>query len=100
MIRWNNENPFDKMYREKYKIPFNSPQHRELNQIDICLEFIENDIFSTYMSEAEISIEKEQKYQKGEWLTEREVPKQDEEELFGKIDIGKFNSQSSQLEIE
>ena len=52
------------------------------------------------MSEAEISIEKEQKYQKGEWLTEREVPKQDEEELFGKIDIGKFNSQSSQLEIE
>ena len=72
MIRWNNENPFDKMYREKYKIPFNSPQHRELKQ----------------------------KYQKGEWLTEREVPKQDEEELFGKIDIGKFNSQSSQLEIE
>lgn len=100
IIKWNNDNPLDRMFREKYNIPFNSPQHRELNQIDICLEFIESDIFSSYMKDAKIEIEKEEEYQKGRWLKEREISKVEEENLFAKIDVGKFNSQNSSIEIE
>lgn len=95
MIKWNSENPFDKMFRDKYNIPFNSPQHRELCQIDICLEFIESDVYSHYMKKAEVLAEKEERYSKGEWLTEREIPQEEEEDLFAKIDVSKISSQSS-----
>lgn len=98
MIRWNNDHPLDKGFRDKYKIAFNSSQHRESNQFDILLEYIENSL----MQEYEIKIEKEEKnkklFDKGIWLNEN-VTEEQSEDLFEKLDISAFNN-SSQLQIE
>ena len=42
--RWNKEWRFDYIYRHKYKISFNSPEHRALNPIDVKFDFLEERI--------------------------------------------------------
>lgn len=39
---WNRLFPIDKWYRKKFKIPFNSIQHRNISIIDMYFEYIEN----------------------------------------------------------
>ena len=38
---WNKVMPIDRWYRKKYNIPFNSPNHRAVNIIDMFFEFLE-----------------------------------------------------------
>lgn len=100
MIRWNNENPLDKKFREKYKIPFNSPQHREINQLDILAEFIEDEIFNEFEAKIYRDIEKEENYSKGQWLREQDSPEEVNQNLFDKIDISSFNKNDSQIQVK
>lgn len=39
---WNMLYPLDKYIREKYKIRFGSPEHRQVNYIDALYEFLED----------------------------------------------------------
>jgi hypothetical protein len=41
----------DRWYREKYKIQFNSPEHRIVNLIDVCFEFIEDMIYEDILED-------------------------------------------------
>lgn len=100
MIRWNNENPLDKKFREKYKIPFNSPQHREINQLDILLEFIEDEVFTEFEQRVHREIEREESYSKGQWIKEAEESSERDEDLFDKIDVSLFNSKDSQIQVK
>jgi hypothetical protein len=40
IFRWH-EFPLDYWWRKKYNIPFGSQQHREMNFIDMCIEYQE-----------------------------------------------------------
>lgn len=42
IYRWNNQFPLDHWYREKYKLRFNSKEHREISFEDIIFEYIED----------------------------------------------------------
>lgn len=49
LFRWNNSFPFDRLYREKYKIPFNSKKHKKVCQIDVLFDILEDSIFKEYL---------------------------------------------------
>lgn len=99
IVRWNNENPLDKKFREKYKIAFNSPQHREINQLDILIEYIEDQVFSEYRQIIENQDIKDKQYKEGRWLEEKQLTSQESQDLFDKIDVFKINSEDSQIQI-
>ena len=96
IVRWNNDNPLDKNFREKYKIAFNSPQHREINQLDVLLEYIEDQVFDEYK---EHQVIKKKQYQEGKWLEEKQLTDQETEDLFSKIDISSIKD-DSQIQIQ
>lgn len=100
IIRWNNDHPLDKTFREKYKIAFNSPQHREINQLDILLEYIEDQVFTEYKADVEHRLNKEKQYQEGKWLEEKQLSNEESQDLFDKIDIFKINSEDSQIQTD
>ena len=85
LIGWNNTFPLDRWYRKRYNIPFNSEQHKNASQIDIYLEWLEEEVYE----EHEVSMkERERKkalFTKGEWLTKPELPEEETDELWDKI---------------
>lgn len=99
IIRWNNENPLDKQYREKYNIPFNSRQHRELNQFDIFLEYVEDKLFDQSFEQHEENEKKKKQYAKGIWIEDVKLTQEEEDDLFDRIDISAINEQSSTLKF-
>ena len=98
MIRWSNDHPLDRGFREKYNIPFNSPQHREINQFDILLEYIENVLMQEYEERVESDVKNRELYNKGIWLNEN-VTEEENESFFDNLDISSIND-NSQLQIE
>lgn len=48
LIAWNNSFPLDLWFRQKYNIPFNSSKHREVNFIDVLLEYEEEKLIKEY----------------------------------------------------
>lgn len=100
IVRWNNENPLDHRFREKYKIPFNSAQHRSTNQLDILLEHIEDQVFEEFKHTVERRTEAKQLYAKGEWIKEVTLSNNEAQDLFDKIDIFKINKEDSQIKIQ
>lgn len=98
MIRWSNDHPLDRGFREKYNISFNSPQHREINQFDILLEYLENTLIQEYEERVEKDIKNRELYEKGIWLNEN-VTEEENEDFFNKLDISSINN-NSQLQIE
>lgn len=45
VLEWNETFPIDHWWREKYGIPFNSPQHREVSFIDMRFEWEEDRLY-------------------------------------------------------
>lgn len=101
IIQWNNENPLDRWYREKHKIGFNTQQHRETNQFDIYLEFLEELAYREYDERMEKELYQEEKLAKGEWLSAGDdiETREFEDDLFSKIDVSKIN-ENSQIQIK
>lgn len=97
IIQWNNQFPFDHWYRQKYKIPFNSPQHQAINQIDVFFEWREEHVFLKNQEKIKQREDNEKLYKEGKWLKNQidlefeEVP----DDLFDKIDVMKINQQSA-----
>jgi hypothetical protein len=89
LVWWNNSYPYDRLYREKYNIAFNSPQHRALRQIDVRLSFFEDDVFKQAAEKRKIEKEKEKRYSEGVWLErfglDDPQASEKEDELFDKM---------------
>lgn len=85
IIRWNNRYPLDREYRKKYNIGFGSPQHREVNQVDIYLDWLEDQLNKEYLELAKDEIRKEKEYEKGTWLSDAPVSNEKEDDLFDQI---------------
>lgn len=95
IISWNNRFPLDREYRKKYNIPFNSPQHRIISQLDIYLEWLEEEAFKAAIENAVEDIEKKEQFDKGVWLKPREAIMSSEEDIdaFDKLDVGVLNKE-------
>ena len=82
LIRWNYQFPLDRWYRKKYGIKLFSPEHLALSQIDIALEFVEEQMFSKYLEQIERDQEAEKDYKKGIWLRKPYLSEEEEDRLF------------------
>ena len=93
MIKWNNRFPLDHWYRKKYNIAFNSPEHREVNQIDIYWEWLEESEFNKITLRQNLLIENKEDLNKGIYLRPQKNAEQlaeSERELFDALDIEKI----------
>jgi hypothetical protein len=88
---WNATWPFDYWYRQKYNIPFHSPEHLELSQIDIKLNYVEHRMADRDIEEYQKKKKDEEEYKKtGEWLRKREEKHAVSDELWDALDIDKL----------
>lgn len=51
VVEWNEKFPCDKLWREKYNIPFMSQAHKEISFLDQLFEFYEDALFESLKSE-------------------------------------------------
>lgn len=45
IINWSIKYPFDRLWREKYNIKFNSPVHRETNIVDMLIDLGQDSLY-------------------------------------------------------
>lgn len=91
VLKWDTAWRYDYWWRKKYKIPFNSEQHRNANQIDIAFEYLENHLSNKALDKYKNDEDRASEYKKtGEWIKEREIDNETLEEVFDKIDLSKF----------
>ncbi|SHL15002.1 hypothetical protein SAMN05444266_102218 [Chitinophaga jiangningensis] len=83
-VKWNNRFPLDKWYRKKYQVGFGTAAHRELCQINILVEFLEDQVFEESRAFYLHQEENEKELKKGNWIRERKDPEQ-EDKLFGDL---------------
>lgn len=92
LIQFSNTFPLDREYRLKHNIAFNSPAHRNLCQVDIYLQWLEDRIFEEHEHKIIENIGKETLYKKGEWISNSSLPVNSEQQLqlFDSIDLDKI----------
>lgn len=99
LIIWNNKFPYDKLYRKKYNIAFNSSQHRETNQIDVFFDIYENKMYNKYIESYKDEKMSLKVYNEtGQFLKEHKLSDIQVSDLFDKIDITKFNKEDNIIE--
>lgn len=91
LIEWNNKFPLDREHRKKHNIVFGSEAHRAINQIDLYFDWLEDELFKDFLEGAREEVRREEEFKKGKWLREQEVSKDDEMDLFSKLDVSKIN---------
>lgn len=98
LIDWNNQFPFDRLYRQKYNIGFGSKEHRELCQIDIYHDILEDKLFEEYIEERGEIMEMERAYASGKLTKENAKSSVDEklEDVFDNIDVNEFNQEEDE----
>lgn len=87
IVEWNNIFPLDREFRKKHNIAFNSPEHRAICQMDVYVNWLEDQMFEEHEVELVEYFKKQKLYEKGEWISERILSDKVEEELFDDIDI-------------
>ena len=45
IVNWNNKFPIDRWWREKYKVPFGSEQHKKMDFITMFIDYEEEKLF-------------------------------------------------------
>lgn len=85
VMDWNLRFPLDRWWRSKHKIAFNSPVHRAMNPMDIMLEFMEDKLYNKAVEMEMMNKKKLDEFEKGKWLKEQAVTKEDENKLFDKL---------------
>lgn len=97
MIGWNNNFPLDRRFRAKREILFNSDEHRATNQVDIYLQWLEDELYKEYLTRAKEEVEDKVLYDKGQWVKEVASSDQETLDLFDKIDIDAINEQKGPI---
>lgn len=97
VIQWNNKYPLDRWFREKYKLRFNSQEHRGTNLVDVYFQFVEERIFEDIRKESREKAEKEKRYQEEGWLRPRKVEVPDE--IFDDLDYSAFDDDTEEDSI-
>lgn len=84
IIYWNNKYPFDRIWRQKYKIAFNSKKHRHIRLFDIVFDLKESDLFDEFYKEFEDKKKRKEELSQGIVLREKEYTEEE------KININKM----------
>lgn len=87
ILRWNRLYPIDYVWRKKYNIPFGSKAHREMDFIDMLLDFKEEDMVKNALYKLEHPEE-------DNLLSDENIPHttaQEIDEAFDKLDINELN---------
>lgn len=98
VVKWNNTFVYDKWYRMKYNIPFNSEHHRQQSQIDIYFEYLEEVLYKESLDKRESLNKDKEELKKGNWIKEKATDKV-MLDVFENLDISQLNS-NSQFEIK
>lgn len=88
LVEWNSEYPFDFWWRSKYKVPFNSPSHRNISYQDMFFDFIENSFFEKVRKGVQNRESEELEYVPGKRNFLK--PQKTEDELFEELDLDNF----------
>ena len=95
--RWNVLYPLDKWFRDKYKIRYNSQEHREIDIVDIRVVYEEDSMYKKAISELVNNREKRYIPGKGEWLNKqpppKELNKEEIEDLYENLDLKQFDGE-------
>lgn len=88
IISWNNKFVYDRLYRQKYNIAFNSQQHRSLSPLDMFIDIMEDKLIEKYFKEREKQelLLKEYK-ETGEFLVDLDanLTQEQKDDMFDKI---------------
>lgn len=97
VIWWNNTFPKDRSYRKKYNIAFGSLEHRQINQIDVYFDQLEELVYDRYIKQYKEEKEGLETYKKtGEWLKQSTFGDKEFDEIFDNLDVSKFNSKKEE----
>ena len=92
IISWDNTFPIDYWWRKKYNISFNSPQHREMNMIDMKLDYEEEKEFERFIKVNKIREEDMDYYRMtGEFLRDVEFTDKEVKKIYDDLDLKKLN---------
>ncbi len=88
IVKWDNLYRYDYWWRQKYKVSFNSPQHRAMSQVDIAMEYFEDRIVHNEIVKSRNKEKRKERFEKtGQWLD----GSRKNEELLSKVDWSQFN---------
>ncbi len=88
IISWNSKFKYDRLWRIKYKIPFGSPQHLQVSQIDIYLDLLEDRLFDKAQAAHIQRIKDLEEYENtGNFLREEKMSQEEEDKLYKKIKL-------------
>lgn len=94
ILTWTNNNPLDKLWREKHNIAFNSERHRSVKIIDLIIELAQVNVVNRITS----SYQQKQKYvpNRGEFFKftskSSSLSQEEIEDAFNNIDIDAIES--------
>lgn len=83
---WNTKFPYDKLWRDKYKIPFRSKTHLEASQIDIYLDIREDILINKLRAQRLKSLKDKEEYLKeGTLLKEKVLTQEEEDKIYDNL---------------
>lgn len=88
---WNTKYPIDRWWRDKYNIPFGSPQHLNHSLVDMRIAFEDDHLHLRLDADAAVEKKVEEKYApgRGDWLKKQpkftKMTKGDVDEVFGRL---------------
>lgn len=86
LISWNIKFRYDRLWRQKYSIPFGSKEHLEMSQIDIFLDILEDKLFEKAQKAHFERLKDLEEFSKtGKILKEEVLSPEEEDKLFKKI---------------
>lgn len=87
ILHWNGRFKWDRIWRKKYNIPFGSDLHRNITQIEIYFDILEDQLFEKYLIERENKKIDAEEYKKGNFLKEQQSTEEEDDDLFNKINF-------------
>lgn len=87
VAEWNINFPIDRWWRQKHKVAFNSPSHREISFLDQLFERMEDDLINSFLKYDKSEDEEEYIPDKNNFLKSQKS----ETELFEDLDLDLFN---------
>lgn len=93
IINWNSKFPIDYWWRNKYKIPFGSKEHRETDFIKMFIDYEEEKMINELKDKYDEDKEREEE---GEFAeigkpSSKTMSKKEIDTAFDDIDLNKFN---------
>ena len=90
VVKWDDLWRYDFWWRQKHNAAFNSKKHREISQIDIVFEYVENHLLNEAIEMYKDDEKRRKRFLTEGWMSESVVNKEKVEEAFKKLDLSKL----------